>query len=240
MRYQDNCASVRSQRSWLRAGFRQSSPAPASIEFTPLGPEGGTVNKDPVPSRLTRSIAYMATANGFYRSTDGGLNWQHETSTWLLDFAVDPDDGNRLLIAAINDGRLLVSMDAGVTLQPVLTFPMASHGPSAVEISRDGTTYVIAGYCLFRSIDRGVTWKERAALGTSAVVSTLRVDPLDSNRLYAFAGIDRLAQHRWRHFVAASEFPRHHQHVRPRRRSRHAAAAVCCHLVGRAGQQQQW
>ncbi|HEY5809355.1 MAG TPA: hypothetical protein VIT67_15380, partial [Povalibacter sp.] len=158
-------------------------------EFTPLGPEGGTVNK--VEFHPTdASIAYMATANGFYRSTDGGLNWQKKTSTWLLDFAVDPDDGNRLFIAPVNDGGLLVSLDAGVTLQRVLTLPLTTHGPSAVETSRDGTTYVVAGDRLFRSIDRGVTWEERAALGTSAIVGTLRVDPLDSNRLYAFAGLD--------------------------------------------------
>ena len=158
-------------------------------EFTPLGPEGGVVYK--VEFHPTdASIAYMATANGFYRSTDGGLNWQKKTSSWLLDFAVDPDDDNRLFIAPVNDGRLLLSLDAGVTLQPVLTFPLTSHGPSAVETSRDGTTYVFAGDRLFRSIDRGVTWEARAALGTSAVVGTLRVDPLDSNRLYAFAGLD--------------------------------------------------
>src|SRR4051794_38735908 len=42
--------------------------------WTIKGPEGGTVNKmvfDPADS----SIAYAATENGVFRSSDGGQNW---------------------------------------------------------------------------------------------------------------------------------------------------------------------
>jgi uncharacterized repeat protein (TIGR01451 family) len=162
--------------------------------FTPLGPEGGPVNK--VEFHPTDgAIAYLATDSGFHRSSDAGVSWQLAAGSpvnRIVDFAIDPNDGNRVFVAAINYG-LFVSTDAGATLTRVMTF-QSNYGPSNVEMSRDGTLYVTADTRVLRSTDGGTSWHEGAPIVTTFVLpsASLRVDPLDSNRLYVFNGTEGL------------------------------------------------
>ena len=162
--------------------------------FTPLGPDGGTVNK--VEFHPTDgAVAYLATSSGFHRSSDAGVSWQlaaGSPANHIVDFAIDPNDGNRVFVAAINDG-LFVSTDAGATLSRLTTF-QSNYGPSNIEMSRDGTLYATADTQIFRSTDGGAHWHEGAPLITSMALpqASLRVDPLDSNRLYVFNGTEGL------------------------------------------------
>jgi photosystem II stability/assembly factor-like uncharacterized protein len=82
-----------------------------------------------------------------------------------------------------------VSTDAGATLGRLATF-QHNHGPSNVEMSRDGTLYATADTRIFRSTDGGVGWQEGAPIVTGLQTASLRVDPLDSNRLYVFNGTE--------------------------------------------------
>jgi hypothetical protein len=66
----------------------------------------------------------------------------------IVDFAIDPNDGNRVFVAAINDG-LFVSTDAGAALSRLTTFQL-NHGPSNGEMSRDGTLYATADTRIYR------------------------------------------------------------------------------------------
>jgi uncharacterized repeat protein (TIGR01451 family) len=159
--------------------------------FTPLGPEGGPVSK--VEFHPTDgAVAYLATSSGFHRSTDAGVSWQLAAGSpvdRIVDFAIDPNDGSRVFVAAINHG-LFVSTDAGATLSRLTTFQF-NQGPSNVEMSRDGTLYATAGTRVFLSTDGGAGWQERTPIVTSSEAA-LRVDPLASNRLYVFNGTDGL------------------------------------------------
>jgi uncharacterized repeat protein (TIGR01451 family) len=162
--------------------------------FTPLGPEGGPVDK--VEFHPTDgAVAYLATAAGFHRSTDAGVSWQLAVGSpvdRIADFAIDPNDGNRVFVAASNGG-LFVSTDAGATLSRLTTFQSA-YGPSNVEMSRDGTLYVTANTAIFSSTNGGAGWQQGAPIVTSLPLlpRSLRVDPLDSSRLYVFAETEGL------------------------------------------------
>jgi uncharacterized repeat protein (TIGR01451 family) len=159
--------------------------------FTPLGPEGGPVNKVEFHP-ADGSVAYLALPSGFYRSSDAGVSWRLAAGSpedHIVDFAIDPNDGNRVIIAAINYG-LFVSTDAGATLSRLPAL-QSIYGPSNVEMSRDGSLYATADTRIFRSTNGGVSWQERTPVVTSPVFAgSLRVDPLDSNRLYVFSGAE--------------------------------------------------
>jgi hypothetical protein len=175
-------------------GFTVSAIAGVNT-FTPLGPEGGHINK--VEFHPTNpAVAYLATASGFYRSTDAGENWKISGGVVLrsvVDFAVDPNYGDRIFLAEANTFGMLVSNDAGATVTRLTTFPITDRGLLNVEMSRDGTLYVTTDSKIFRSPDGGATWQERTwfssvPLNMGLPVNALRVDPLDSNTLYVFVG----------------------------------------------------
>lgn len=161
-------------------------------EPTPLGPDGGAIYK--VAFHPTNgSIAYAGTAAGFYRSADGGLTWTLTSGVprdHIYDFAVDPNNGDRVFIPLGNSWTLHVTSDAGLSSAAITTFPRVNWGPSSVEMSGDGTLYVVGEDRLFRSEDRGQTWEERVTPKRPAHVDSLRVDPLNSNALFVFDGTE--------------------------------------------------
>jgi len=144
--------------------------------FTPLGPEGGYVVKvDFHPT--DGAVAYLAGPSGFHRSSDAGVTWRLAAGgpvDGIDDFAIDPNNGDRVFVAAPNAG-LFVTTDAGVTLSRLTTFQ--GSRPSNVEMSRDGTLYATAYTRIFRSTDGGVGWQEGAEIVTSMVLqpASLRV-----------------------------------------------------------------
>jgi hypothetical protein len=78
------------------------------------GPAGGLF-RDLEASSTDGNVFYAAYGRSFYRSTDGGATWiEHPFTGFVNDIAVDPADGNRVLVAAQLDG-LFRSLDGGRT-----------------------------------------------------------------------------------------------------------------------------
>jgi len=167
------------------------APAGAGTnQFTLIGPEGGGARQVQFHPTMP-SVAYALTNAGFYRTTDAGLNWQLVGQNLNLqfapeDFAVDPSDPNRLLVA-IPGQAPLVSTDAGATLAHVGNFPLSPPDMRHVEFSADGSVvYGASGVRVVRSTDSGRTWSERTPVTANPAsnLQFLRVDPLDANVVY--------------------------------------------------------
>ncbi|HJY42742.1 MAG TPA: hypothetical protein VJ303_15925 [Steroidobacteraceae bacterium] len=180
--------------TWVVSVGALCSAATASAAdnaFSLIGPEGGSILQ--VQFHPTNAaIAYALTSGGYYRSTDGGLNWtlvgQNLNLQFTpLDLAIDPSNPNRVLVA-VPGQTPLVSDDAGATLAHSATFPFAPADVRHIEFSADGSVaYAASGVRIVRSTDHGVTWTEKAPVSANAQSSLqfLRVDPLDPDVVYA-------------------------------------------------------
>ena len=170
----------------LLAGVTTSCAVLGGVnEFTPVGPEGGYVDRI-VYHPSDASIVYATTTSGFYRSTNAGASWSLVTDRMPnapRDIAVHPDDPSRVYVVAPSQG-VWTSDDAGATLSLLSTFPANADFGTEVEYSADGSViYVVAGRRVYRSSDHGATWLAGAA-ADGAGIRKLAVDPFDANRLY--------------------------------------------------------
>ncbi len=147
----------------------------------------------------------IATGNGIYRSSDGGLNWTRgllageDTINMILDLERVPGVTNRLLAATYGDGIYYTS-DNG------LNWTLASGEPSTIVFGLSASpdsaqgTHVYAANAgvsaftggtavagLSRSVDGGVTWQ--AAPGAGLVGLSFRsVDHVPGDTGDIFAG----------------------------------------------------
>jgi uncharacterized repeat protein (TIGR01451 family) len=151
--------------------------------WTPLGPDGGRVY-DVEFSQASPGTFYAAGVSGVYRSTVAGDSFEllkEDFGQSPFDVAIDPQ-AERLLVAA--DG-LYVRGGSGWTV----TRPDVPEVGTKVETSRDGATaYFAAGTRIFRSLDRGATWQERAPIPSalpSQLVNGLETDPTNASVVYA-------------------------------------------------------
>lgn len=126
-------------------------------------------------------IVYLVVQEGrkqrLERSSDGGRTWQvHELSeAWGEQFfviAVDPEDGDRLLVRAISYvggfavDRLLASRDGGATWKVAIDLSADGGGALGAFLRRDDGSLLVAGQLhragapavAFVSRDRGESW----------------------------------------------------------------------------------
>ncbi|MFN8524249.1 MAG: hypothetical protein U0821_14205 [Chloroflexota bacterium] len=132
---------------------------------------------------------------GTFRSDDEGLSWTDLRIPISLQLqAVDPVDHRRLYLTG--SGGIYVSEDAGRTFDLILNI---GYGARHVVVSPADPSVVYAAAIsseamapggqkswLFRSRDRGRTWKvlpDETATGTFISVGPLMSDPRDANRL---------------------------------------------------------
>jgi photosystem II stability/assembly factor-like uncharacterized protein len=152
--------------------------------FTSVGPDGGEIRKV-VFHPTNPAIAYAASSNDLYRSTDGGVTWMVSSCShgdFIRDFVVDPNNGDRVFVGTVNT-IVSVSTDAGVTCKGMSGLPSSAdpNPASSLELSRDGVLYAVAQGSLLRTIGTG-TWEKRTL--PAQAIFVLRVDPLDSNALF--------------------------------------------------------
>jgi photosystem II stability/assembly factor-like uncharacterized protein len=158
--------------------------------FTSVGPAGGVMH-DVAFHPTDPSIAYAAGDRAFFRSIDGGLNWQMLHPDILPRIiAVHPIAPSRVIVFTAGSG-LLASSDSGATFSPVIGLP--SDLPVLTQISYSGNgaaLYVAAGDQIYRSINQGFSWETRGTVpivdepNIDFSVDTLTVDPANPNQLF--------------------------------------------------------
>jgi photosystem II stability/assembly factor-like uncharacterized protein len=130
---------------------------------------------------------YLPIGNGIYKSTDEGKTWTHaglEKTARIGRIVIDPQDPNIVLVAAIGhcDGPqeeqgVFRTMDGGKTWERVL-FVDENTGCSDIAMDPNNPRILFAGMWqtlgeysggpgsgLYRSKDRGSTWKKLSGHG---------------------------------------------------------------------------
>ncbi|HEX6085019.1 MAG TPA: hypothetical protein VF266_10875 [Thermoanaerobaculia bacterium] len=149
--------------------------------------EGGRVNTIAVdPER--NNVQYVASdSGGLFKSTDGGLHWQHLDTLPVLftqSVVVVPTRSleNVVLVSAKadfktkNGGGVWRSTDGGATWLQTLSVADPNIRLSAYELSRQpgtGAVYVGTSRGLFRSTDTGANWQEAYVAGDRTIISVL-------------------------------------------------------------------
>jgi photosystem II stability/assembly factor-like uncharacterized protein len=158
--------------------------------WTITGPEGGGVNRLAFDSG-DPSIAYAATDNGLFRSTDGGKTWAAPPDllgTRVLDVAVANNDPRKVFASTV--AGLYKSDDRGVTWRVAHT--TASYKVT-VSPANANVVYNLVVSGSIRSLDGGTTFGQpQSGLPSVSFVSGLTLDPQNADTVYAsflFAGV---------------------------------------------------
>ena len=169
--------------------------------WTPLSPGAGFFGINPT----TLSILYARTQTSVMRSTDSGTTWTTASTglTGLLNWsitslAINPLTPSTLYAStSINaappygGGGVFRSTDSGVTWTAVNAGLTTIDGVECLAINPRTPTTLYAGTNgsgVFCSTDSGVAWTPMNTGLTNPNVSSLAIDPLTPNALYALAG----------------------------------------------------
>ncbi|NKB80699.1 MAG: hypothetical protein GKS05_02140 [Nitrospirales bacterium] len=142
-------------------------------------------------------ILYAATTVGVFQSTNGGAQWVERMQgmteiNFIVSLAVDPTRTN--IVYAGTSGGVYRSMDATEHWEKVntgLVPPDAKMASMALGVNilvidpvTPDTVYAATTRGVFKTINRGETWKGLGTVGSKGYVSSMAIDPRNPNILY--------------------------------------------------------
>jgi photosystem II stability/assembly factor-like uncharacterized protein len=159
---------------------KEEDPPQVSDEWLSVGKEiDSQVIEDLAVDPFAKQTIYVATIQGFFKSTDGAKTWQNLSSglnsTYILCIAVDPIVPNRLVIGTKSDG-LYLSNDGGSTWKNAW-FERTDKQVISVHIATDGMFWAGTVRGLFYSKNQGETWMDGKISGRVDAVITHPQDP---------------------------------------------------------------
>lgn len=156
------------------------------------GQEGLELRVDP---QDPRTVYAAVRGLGVIKSTDGGASWFLSTPqqlTYLTAFALDPQNPQNLYVAS--GTRIFASFDAGESWAelPELPSPEEEERPGLAEVRALAVdplfpSVLYAGMNsgdVFKSTDRGRSWRFSEGGRLRAGVTAIAVCPRDSRRIY--------------------------------------------------------
>lgn len=160
-------------RKWTKVSFDVGNENVFSLGINPADP----------------NVMY-AGASRLYKSTDGGTSWSRSTdiSTGgrVNSIAIQPSQPNVMYLGTV--GGVLASTDAGANwTRLAVQTETRSFIVNAVEVSPSSPNILYAGTSgggVFRSGDRGTTWKQVNDGLMNLDALSLAVDPRDPNLVY--------------------------------------------------------
>ena len=159
---------------WGRSYARALAADPVNPDILYLGMDGDAANGK--------------SGGGVFKSVDGGYTWaqlakQPASRRMFFGLAVDPTNSQRVYWGSCGTGGgVHRSEDGGASWKPVFTQEQWIFN---VMTTADGAVYA-AGNNLWRSTDRGATWKQLTKF-TGRTVIGLEVDPRDAKTLWISA-----------------------------------------------------
>ena len=148
-----------------------------------------SISSDPV----NPDTVYIGTARGFFMWSPGGSNWiplnNGLTDTFIQTITIDPIDGSRILVGTPS-GVFLTSDGGSNWALKINGITNTDIRAIAIDPNSPGTLYAGTwGGGVFKSTDSGDNWVEKNSgfpiHRFGHFVSSLVVDPLSSNNLYA-------------------------------------------------------
>lgn len=139
----------------------------------------------------SRQVLVATNRDGFYRTTDGGVNWEHverDLSSYAnanrINRVVQTKDSGVVVAASVYG--LMRSTDFGATWEPLnlLTSPGQVDIKALAISPSDGNHLVyFAGSTFYQSHDGGETW-DTTKMNTSREPQMMAIDPTNSSVLY--------------------------------------------------------
>jgi photosystem II stability/assembly factor-like uncharacterized protein len=158
---------------WGRGYPRALAVDPSNPKIVYMGIDG-----DPTPGQ---------SGGGVFKSEDGGMTWnqlpnQPGSRRMYFGLAIDPTDPKRIYWAAFGkEGGVWMSEDGGSSWNRVFTQDQYLFN---IMTTADGTVYT-SGKQLYRSTDKGKTWKQLTKFPQSArSVVGIEVHPKDANTIW--------------------------------------------------------
>ncbi len=154
--------SPRSETLWITGTYDRNGPKPAILESTSGGDTWSLRELPGVGPTLAAAfyrgnpdLVYVSTGNRILRSSNGGGAWEEVTLISSPQILIDPNNENILYITSNGIRR---SLDAGRTWKMVMdrAWLLADY------LSPQGILFAAANGRIFRSADRGETWKGTA------------------------------------------------------------------------------
>jgi photosystem II stability/assembly factor-like uncharacterized protein len=155
-------------------------------------PENTTVRSLQIDSQI-RTTLYAATGAGVFKSTDGAITWTPDNSglisTVITDLAITP--GNSSTLYAATSSELLKTTDGGKNWSAADSGMAFVGSPLAIDPQNTSTIFAIgctiANYTcgVVKSADGGASWSVSQVLFENPWVTTLTIDPQNSNVVYA-------------------------------------------------------
>ena len=184
--------STDSGRNWLDKSAGLGTAADRRVVRVQLHQDGTLFA---LVTALRRDGKFVSEGPGLYRSRDGGEHWQIANASqplkWPKDFAVDPADSRRLLLAAADAGDqaggLYLTRDGGISWTRILR-QGPQHFSAAFSPLHRGWIYATLtegapGPGLWLSKDEGATWLPFKALPFRNA-QRIKFDASDPDRIY--------------------------------------------------------
>jgi photosystem II stability/assembly factor-like uncharacterized protein len=151
--------------------------------WTSSGPAGTEVYAL-AASFSTPSKVFALSAEGFLRSTDGGVTWANVNPHAQNWYALTVSGSSSLSLYALTQTGLVRSDDEGVTWVPSHLAGGERPYSLAVDPSSGSTLYAGTFTGVFRSSDGGLTWSATEGI-PERYIEALAVDPSNPSIVYA-------------------------------------------------------
>ena len=140
------------------------------------------------PSYAVDRQMWVATDAGVYRSTDGGSSWNPPSNSAqpIVSLALM---ASGTLIAGLDSGGLVQSLDGGAHWQAVSAFELSLRALCIQSTHMDGSAIVVGtDNGIWRTSDGGTSWVQVAAPGDRIDAVAAASEPASSPRLFAGSG----------------------------------------------------
>jgi len=149
-----------------------------------VGPYGGKINSLAI-SRTNPDVIYASTANGVFKTVDGGQSWgQAGLSGQINVVQIDPLNPDIVYAGTTSwEDALYKSEDGGVTWHPK---GLPQNNIKTIAI--DPLNPLIVGGCFYKSVNGGNTWEQKFC-GSDAEEGILAIIIDNDNFAYIYAGL---------------------------------------------------